>query len=212
MTCTSGAVECMGIAMRPLAMIRSTIPRLPNTSRVRGWIPLPREPGCGPGAASMSLKETPRRASSQARVMSPAGPAPTMSTPAQQHLVMKVWSRCQASDPHVLASAVRLSNGLGAQQKLSSGDVSTWHLTMRLIRPLTQAGGPRSLIYTEMERSRANATVGDSAVVKGMSALTGGLQVSGQAPRDASCAAPPRICRTPLLPRGKELSWRCRAL
>ena len=42
-------------------------------------MPLPREPGCGPGAASTRRKETPLRASSQASV-SPVGPAPTIST------------------------------------------------------------------------------------------------------------------------------------
>jgi hypothetical protein len=42
-------------------------------------MPLPREPGCGPGATSIRRKETPLRASSQASV-SPVGPAPTIST------------------------------------------------------------------------------------------------------------------------------------
>ena len=38
----SGAVERIGIAIRPLAITRLTMPRSPNTSRVRGWMPLPR--------------------------------------------------------------------------------------------------------------------------------------------------------------------------
>src|SRR6185437_759062 len=44
-----------------------------------GWMPLPREPGCGPGAASTRRNETPLLASSQASV-SPVGPAPAIST------------------------------------------------------------------------------------------------------------------------------------
>src|ERR1700761_1046261 len=64
----SGPVERIGIASSPWASTRLTMPRSSNTSRVRGWTPLPRDPGCGPGAASSKRQETPRRASSTARV------------------------------------------------------------------------------------------------------------------------------------------------
>src|ERR1700754_4848954 len=46
---------------------------------VRGWIPLPREPGNSLSARSTTSASTPRRARSMPRV-NPLGPAPTTST------------------------------------------------------------------------------------------------------------------------------------
>src|SRR6185369_10063629 len=55
------------------------MPRSSNTSRLRGWMPLPREPWNGWAAASISRNATSRRASSTASVR-PAAPAPQIST------------------------------------------------------------------------------------------------------------------------------------
>ena len=75
----SRPVDRIGMAIRPCAITRSPMPRSSNTSSVRGWRPLPRDPRCGPPAASIRRNGTPRRASSQASIR-PVGPAPAIST------------------------------------------------------------------------------------------------------------------------------------
>ena len=75
----SGSWRRIGSANTPSATSRSATPIWSSSSSVRGCMPLPRDPRCGPDAASTTRTRTARRASSIAAV-SPVGPPPTTTT------------------------------------------------------------------------------------------------------------------------------------